>query len=395
MSETPIQTPRGNAIVERAKAILLTPREEWPRIEAELSTIGQIYRGYVIPLAAIPALATLIGALLFGYSVLGITYRPSIASALSTAVVQYALALGGVYVLALVIDFLAPKFDATPNRVQAFKVAAYAMTAGWLAGVFGILPALAWLSILGLYSLYLLYLGLPLLMKAPADKAMSYTAVVVLVGIVIGIVIAAVAAPVARLFSPGLPSIAMNDGSVSGTLDVPGVGSLDMGKLDAAAKQAQQVVTPNGNPRPALAPDVLQAMLPGTLAGLARTEISSSSAGAAGIGGSTAEAKYGDGDARVTLRIIDMAAMGGLAPLGTAFNVQSNRETATGYERTQTIDGRMTSEKWDTESKRGSFGVLVGNRFMIEADGSGIESIDALKAAVTGIDFGNLERATS
>ncbi len=49
-----------------------------------------------------------------------------------------------------------------------------------------ILPLLSPLAILGgLYGLYLLYLGLPRLMKPPADKALDYTVVVVISAIVV------------------------------------------------------------------------------------------------------------------------------------------------------------------------------------------------------------------
>lgn len=393
MSEAPLGAPQSAALIDRVKNILLKPEEEWARIDAEPTTIGGLYRSWVIPLAAIPAVAGLIGALAFGYSAFGITYRPSIGAALGTAVFQYLASLAAVFVIALIIDFLAPKFDATPNRVQAFKVAAYSATAGWLAGIFGLIPSLAWLGILGLYGLYLLYLGLPKLMKAPADKAMSYTVTVVLVGIVGALVLSFAMAPIAAMFA-GTPSLAGNDGSVSGTLSVPGVGSVDLGAADKAVKQIEAASAgANGQPVAAIAPDILQGLLPGTIGGLARSEISSASAGAAGIGGSTAEARYGSGDANITLKITDLAAMGGLAALGTAFNVQSSQQTATGYEKTGTVDGRMTTEKWNSESKRGSYGVLVGNRFMVEADGSNIDGVDALKSAVGSIDFGKLESA--
>ncbi|RYD42182.1 MAG: YIP1 family protein, partial [Sphingomonadales bacterium] len=48
-------------------------------------------------------------------------------------------------------------------------------------------------------GLYLLYLGLPVLMKAPLDKALGYTVVVIIVYIVlflvVGAVVGALAAP--------------------------------------------------------------------------------------------------------------------------------------------------------------------------------------------------------
>jgi hypothetical protein len=113
------------------------------------------------------------------------TYRVPFGSALAGALVSYVLTLVGTYVLALIIDALAPTFNAQRNQIQALKVAAYSMTAAWVAGIFVIIPMLGVLGILGLYSLYLLYLGLPVLMKASRDKALPYTAVVVVAALVV------------------------------------------------------------------------------------------------------------------------------------------------------------------------------------------------------------------
>jgi Yip1 domain len=98
-----------------------------------------------------------------------------------------------VYVLALIIDALAPTFSGTKSQIQALKVAAYSYTAAWLAGIFALVPGLRFLGILGLYSLYLLYTGLPVLMKSPAEKALGYTVVVILCGIVLSVIIGLVA----------------------------------------------------------------------------------------------------------------------------------------------------------------------------------------------------------
>ena len=76
--------------------------------------------------------------------------------------------------------------------LSAFKVSAYSLTPTWLAGIFALVPAISFLSLLGLYGVYLLYLGLPRLMRTPDDKALAYTAVVVLAAIVLSIVLAGV-----------------------------------------------------------------------------------------------------------------------------------------------------------------------------------------------------------
>jgi hypothetical protein len=181
------------AVVDRVKNILLTPKTEWEVIEAEPTTVADLYKGYIIPLAAIGPVASAIGALVFGFRAFGVTYRPPFGSVLSSTVVTYLLTLGGVYVLALIIDALAPNFGGTQNQMQALKVSAYSSTASWVAGILGLIPTLGLLGVLGLYSLYLLYLGLPALMKGPEEKAMGDTAVVIIAAILLFLVIGLVA----------------------------------------------------------------------------------------------------------------------------------------------------------------------------------------------------------
>jgi len=179
-------------LINRVKAILMKPKDEWRVIDAEQSDISTMYRSYVIPLALIGPVAAFIGGSLIGRTTLLGAVRVPIVTALVGALVGYALALAGCYVVARIIDYLAPRYGGTSNLTQAFKVAAYSSTAQWIAGIFAIIPALSPLSILGLYSLYLLYLGLPVLMKVPQEKAMTYTVTVVVVSIVVFIVIGVV-----------------------------------------------------------------------------------------------------------------------------------------------------------------------------------------------------------
>lgn len=155
-------------------------------IDKEPGSAAELYKSYIVPLAAIGPVASIIGLSIFGISVpLGGTYRVPLTSAIGQAVTTYIFGLIGTYVLALIIDALAPTFLGTKNNFQALKVAAYSSTAAWLVGIFNLLPSLALLNILGIYSLYLLYLGLPILMKAPQEKALPYTIVVIIAAIVI------------------------------------------------------------------------------------------------------------------------------------------------------------------------------------------------------------------
>lgn len=192
-------------LMERVKRILLSPRSEWEVIDAEPTTPAELYTRYIVPLAAIGPLAQLIGYSVFGVTVPFVgTYRIPIGSAITQAIVTYILTLAGTYVLALIIDALAPTFNGQRSQIQALKLAAYSLTASWVAGIFALIPGLRILTVLGLYSLYLLYLGLPVLMKTPREKAIGYTAVVIIAAIVLSLVIGAIAGIFLRVPTPGM-----------------------------------------------------------------------------------------------------------------------------------------------------------------------------------------------
>ena len=391
------------SLVDRVKAILLSPKTEWERIDSEPATVQGLFTGYAMILAAIPAVATIIGSF-FPICVLGVCIHRNPIIAVVAGVVSYALGLVGVYITALIANELAPSFSGQKNMIQALKLIIYSWTAVWLAGIFGIIPMLAILGIVGLYSLYLLYVGAPVMMKVPADKSIGYVAVTIIVAAVVYIVIGVI---VGSVLAMGVMGAALGGGGLSlnspatlnGTMHLGGA-SVDLGKLQAASQQMQAAANQiqaqqNGQPAPAgsikaVPLDTLKALLPVALSGYTRGDVEASSAGAAGVGGSSAQGTYKRGDQQITLQVTDMAAMGALAALGGVVDAQSEKQTATGYEKMGKIDGRMTNEEFDNQSKVGKYSVIVANRFMIEADGQGADMGD-LKNAVNAVGFGRLE----
>ena len=169
----------GGQLPGRIKAILLTPRAEWPRIAQEHNDIAELYLRYILPLAAIPPLCKLLGwALLYSYL--------DFASALVAALVAYGLSLAGIAALALIAGRLAPRFDGQFDVGQAFKLIAYAATPGWIGGVFRLVPGLAVLSMLmSLYSVYLIYAGAQAMLAVPEDRTLGFTATVFFVAILV------------------------------------------------------------------------------------------------------------------------------------------------------------------------------------------------------------------
>ena len=190
----------------RVKGILFQPKQEWETVSVESSSIADIYRGYVIILAAIGPVASIIGMSIIGVSLPFVgSFRIPITTSIASAVVQYLLTVAGVYVLAIVIDKLAPSFSGQQNMNQAFKLAAYSYTPGWLAGIFALIPVLAVLGIVGLYGLYLLYVGLPILMKSPKEKSMGYTVTIIIAAVIIFAVIGVVSRAFISYPTPGMP----------------------------------------------------------------------------------------------------------------------------------------------------------------------------------------------
>ena len=376
--------PASAGLVERVKNILLKPVSEWARIDSEAASVKGLYVGYACILAAIGPVARLIGGQLFGYGALGVSFKPSLVGAISGAIVEYVLSLAGVFILALVIDALATTFGGTKNQIQAMKVAVYSSTAAWVAAIFQLFPPLGVLAIVGIYGLYLLYLGLPILMKSPKDKALGYTGLIVVAYVVIYVVIGAVVAAIAGVGAIGAAnSVAVataTAGAPAGKVNIGGT-SVDLAKLDAAAKQMQAAA--DGKSKIVVVPiDTLKGMLPAALpAGYVRGDVSGESGGAGAIQGSSAEGVYNKGDSRITLTISDTGAAGALATLGGAMGVQSEHQTATGYQKVHLDGGRMVSEEWDNQSKSGKYSVMVGSRFMVAAEGQAADMAD-LKAAV-------------
>ena len=173
-------------IIQRAKNILLSPKTEWPVIAAEPATVASVYQ-YAIVMAALPAIAGLIGGMLFGAGLM---------FGLVSAILGYALGLAMVYVIARIVDALAPSFGGEKNFVQSLKLIVYCSTATWVAGISAIIPFLSMIiGLIGLvYAIYLLYLGAEPVKKVPGDRAVGFTAVVLILWLVLYFVIAAVIA---------------------------------------------------------------------------------------------------------------------------------------------------------------------------------------------------------
>ena len=193
-------------MIERGINILVKPTGEWDKIKKEKWSIQDLFLKYALILAAIPAVAGFIGQSVIGVSFFGATFRQPIFNGIIFMVLSYAVGIGGTFLLAFIMDALAPTFGAEKNLEDSLKTVVFANTAAWVAGIFAILPALSILSFAGsIYSLVLLYFGMRSLKNPPAEKMVGYYVVTLIISIVITAVLAVVVGAIA-LTSAGAAS---------------------------------------------------------------------------------------------------------------------------------------------------------------------------------------------
>ena len=399
-------------LIERAKRILLQPKEAWPAIASESTDAATLFTGYAMILAAIPAVCGFIGMSLIGMGGFGITIRVPFVAGLVNMVVSYGLSLVGIFVLGLIIDALAPTFGGQKDSLQALKVAVYASTAALLGGVFSVLPSLAMLGLLAaLYSIYLLYTGLPVLMRSAPEKSAAYTAVVIVAAIVMGLVIAAISAVFvprggALVGAGGAPAITVNTPGGKVSIDTAGLEAAGK-KMEEAARQMEQaqksqdpaaIAAATGQAAAAaagalgggqaVAAQSLKAALPEKLGGLPRTGFDVQDGAALGLPTSQASARYGSEGKQVRLEIVDIGGLGQMAAL--AMGVQGEKEDQGSAEKTWKEGGRTLHQRYEKDGSHAEFKAILKNGLVVSIEGDNV-GVDDLRGLLSQVDLNGLE----
>ena len=407
------------ALIDRVQSILLRPKQTWPVIAAEAGDVASIYTNYILILAAIPAVASFIGLTMIGVGAFGVSYRVPILTGLVQMCVGYVLSLVMVFVLALIVNTLAPTFGGTKNQVQALKLVAYGCTAGFIGGIFSLIPMLGILGLVAAcYSIYLIYTGIAVLMHCPPEKAGVYTTVVIVCAIIAGIILAAVSSmfsPMGRMGMGGLAARGAMPGAdvVVKTPDGANVtinsGSMaemakrmeDAGKrMESAQKSGDSAAAgkamgemmgaiTGGNGVPIASSD-LKSLLPESVGDMKRTSFEASGNQAMGIAVSNAKASYGNGDRSLNLSITDTGGLAGMAALAGWANMTMDKETDGKVEKVYKDGARTMHEEYQKDGSRGEVTVILANGVIVEAEGNRMD-VDSLKKVIAGVDLGKIE----
>lgn len=205
------------SIVARAKNIILKPTDEWNVIADEPATVGGLFTGYAMILAALPLAAGIIftGALGINTASLGGmggmgggAMELGFGAIAAMAVVGYVFSLFTLFVMSFLVNAVSPSFNGKSDMVQSTKLMTYASTPTWVAGLVGWIPILGGLISFAAiaYVVYLIYLGLQPVLGVPKEKVAGFTVVIVLIYVVLTVIISGILIGIAisTLFGSGM-----------------------------------------------------------------------------------------------------------------------------------------------------------------------------------------------
>jgi hypothetical protein len=375
---------RDMNLFARVKNILHKPKHFWVIVAFEKTSLSGLYIHYLMILAAIPAICGFIGMSQIGVGGFSSLIKVPFMFALLVMFISYAINLSMIYVVALVINGLAPGFDGQKDLLRAFKLSAYASTPALLGGLFGLIPMLSFMSLLcWLYTIYLIYIGLPVLMKIPGEKSLAYSLLIFPVSIASSAMMYGSFSLASSLFAPNFSHLSQESGAYivlqapSADLKVTPAKQID--EAQVKSEGLQTIKEPDMFPIPA---ESLKDFLPEQLWPFARTSMEVSTT-TARISASIAKAEYEAGHQKMTLTITDIGGFSGET-------LPRNKESETTVEKTWQDNGRIMYQKFEKDGSRAELQITLKSGTTVLLSGSRI-SADFLKSLSLKLNLADLE----
>jgi hypothetical protein len=187
--------------LRRIVYLVFRPKAEWDLIAAERTSVDALLRHYLLPLALLAPIATVIGMMTFdrdwdpahGYLV------PA-DHILGAGTATFFGIVGSVVVLAAIFVVIAPMFGVARDYVAALKVATYGSIPVMLAGGTLVLPVMAIVGLVGLcHTLYLYWLGAQRVLNVPAGAGTEFVGISLVVLTFLSVLVGAAASAVGLL----------------------------------------------------------------------------------------------------------------------------------------------------------------------------------------------------
>ncbi len=175
------------------------PKEEWGSIHKERYSVAHVFMAQISILAAIPAVCMFIGTTQIGWSLTGTDFvKLTVGSALSAAVAFYFACWVAVAFIAYAIHWMEKTYGGHVNMNECLILTTFTATPLFMSGLAGLYPMLWFNVLVGLaalcYAVYLLYVGVPVIMEIPEDRAFFFSSSILTVGLctMVGMIVTSV-----------------------------------------------------------------------------------------------------------------------------------------------------------------------------------------------------------
>jgi hypothetical protein len=79
-----------------------------------------------------------------------------------------------------------------------------------------------------------------------------------------------------------------------------------------------------------------------------------------------------------------------MMPFTMLLSMNYSERSTSGYKKSTTYGTQPGVEEWNADNKHGEITIVVNKRFIVQVEGDGLESMDALKEVANGIDLNKL-----
>jgi hypothetical protein len=165
--------------LRRIVYLIFRPTAEWDLIAGERTTVDALLRSYILPLALLAPVATVIGMKTFDRdwdAVHG--YLVPADQILAAGAATFFAIVGSIFALAAIFVLIVPMFGGARDYVAALKVATYGSIPVLLAGATLLLPVMAIVGIAGLcHTLFLFWLGARRVLNVPPGALAEFVGI--------------------------------------------------------------------------------------------------------------------------------------------------------------------------------------------------------------------------
>ena len=166
-------------VVRRVLTLILTPSQAWDEIASEPSSVDLLIRRYIVPLALLAPIATVIGMKTFdaswdpahGYLVPPDRIWAAGATTLFATIVS-------IFGLAAIFVLIAPMYGSSRHYPSALKVATYGAVPVLVAGATLVLPVMAMLSVVALcHTTFNYWIGVRRVLEVPEEARTEFVGI--------------------------------------------------------------------------------------------------------------------------------------------------------------------------------------------------------------------------